>query len=249
MRWKHRDDAVRCPIVGFTRAEIAALSDHDRADLAAALAEFATAADRSPGGSSDAPPYGESSANAPSSAQARAPDPSARMRQWGSSADPGTSPGEPSSLAEPLRRRSRRLAVFALGCAVVLVAWVIDLGLNLPSDVTVRQWRLAWVGFDIGELAAFAMTGWAAWRARRWMIPATLITGTLLLCDAWFDVVLSWGTNERWQSLITAALVEVPLALLMWWVARRLLVAFLPPRLGSAWRRPARLAQSGPAPE
>lgn len=185
--------------MGFTRAELAALSDHDRAQLAAALAEFG-------------------------------PPPDVALRT-------------PSLDAEPLRRRSRRLALLALGCAVALTAWVIGLGLNLPSDVTVRQWRLAWVGFDIAELAAFAVTGWAAWRARRWMIPATLVTGTLLLCDAWFDVVLSWGTDERWQSVITAAVLEVPLALLLWWVARRLLVAYLPPRLLSG-RRYGRLVRS-----
>jgi hypothetical protein len=48
---------------------------------------------------------------------------------------------------------------------------------------------MAWVGFDLVGLAAFAATGWAIWRGRQMVIACLLVTGTLLCCDAWFDVV------------------------------------------------------------
>jgi hypothetical protein len=99
---------------------------------------------------------------------------------------------------------------------------VVGLLVTLPERYVVEQWRLAWVGLDIAEIAGFLLTGWAALRRRQLVIPAALVTGTLLLCDAWFDVVLSWGSRQQTISLLTAFLVEIPLALGLWAVARRL---------------------------
>jgi hypothetical protein len=143
-------------------------------------------------------------------------------------------------IGHPQRRRW--FIVFVLACILGLAGWIVTLGLTLPSDVTVREWRLAWIGFDVAELIAFMITGWAAWRGRQIMIPATIVTGTLLLCDAWFDVVLSWDTGERWQSLLSAVLLEVPLAVLFWVVARRLVllsIAAARSRLGLVGPPPA----------
>src|SRR6202044_919617 len=85
------------------------------------------------------------------------------------------------------------------------------------------SWRGAWVGFDIAELIAFAATGWAAWRRRQVLIVCLIVLATLLLCDAWFDVVLDARTAGFLGSLLSAVLVEVPIALIAVIVARRLL--------------------------
>ena len=45
---------------------------------------------------------------------------------------------------------------------------------------------------------------------RQLVITALIVTGTLLLCDAWFDVTLSWGSNEQLSSILAALLVEIP---------------------------------------
>jgi hypothetical protein len=125
--------------------------------------------------------------------------------------------------ADPRGRRRRQRFLLLCGLIIVgLASWMVGLGLTLPPRQTVGEWRLVWVGFDLAELAGFALAAWAAWRGRQLLIPAALISGTLLLCDAWFDVVLSWNTAERWQSLVSAVVFEVPLALLLWWVARTL---------------------------
>jgi hypothetical protein len=47
----------------------------------------------------------------------------------------------------------------------------------------------------------------------------------LLLCDAWFDITMSWGSNEQLVSLITAAFGEIPFAAFLFAVASRLLKA------------------------
>jgi hypothetical protein len=138
-------------------------------------------------------------------------------------------------------RSRRRFLVFVAVCIVVLAVWIVALGLTLPPHETTKQWRLAWIGFDVAELLAFAATGWAAWRGRQLIIPALIVVGTLLLCDAWFDVVLSWNTDERWGSVAGAVVIELPLAALFWWLARRLVL-----RTISVAR--SRLGLAGPLP-
>ena len=48
---------------------------------------------------------------------------------------------------------------------------------------------------------------------------AAAITGTLLVCDAWFDVLTSRATSDIVQGVLLAALVELPLAALCFWMA------------------------------
>ena len=79
------------------------------------------------------------------------------------------------------------------------------------------------VGFDLAELAAFVATGWAAWRRRQVLIIFLVVLATLLCCDAWFDVVLDARTAGFELSLLSAVVIELPLAALAGWGARRLL--------------------------
>jgi hypothetical protein len=144
--------------------------------------------------------------------------------------------------------RGRKLgALFSTIACIVLVAWIVVLILTLGRHYTATHWRLAWVGFDIMELIGFAVTGWAFWRGRQIVIAALLVTGTLLCCDAWFDVVLDLGTKGMWASIGSAVVVELPLAFLLLNAARRLirvsaLVAVAAPNgdvaLPSLWRIP-----------
>jgi hypothetical protein len=115
-----------------------------------------------------------------------------------------------------VRALTRLLSVVVAG----LLVWIVVMGVSLPTADTTRQWRLLWIGFDTAEVAALGVTLWAVYRSRQLAIPAALITGTLFACDAWFDVVLSWGTSGWWFSLATAVLVELPLAALLWGSAR-----------------------------
>jgi hypothetical protein len=48
------------------------------------------------------------------------------------------------------------------------------------------------------------------------------ITGTLLVCDAWFDVLTSRGLPGIAQAASLALFVELPLAALCFWMARNL---------------------------
>jgi hypothetical protein len=59
--------------------------------------------------------------------------------------------------------------------------------------------------------------------------------GTMLCCDAWFDVGTSLATSNLWISLATAVFAELPLAFLAFAGARRLLRA----TVGASLRIPA----------
>ncbi len=113
--------------------------------------------------------------------------------------------------------------VVIVGSCILLAAWIGILAVTLPAFYHTGSWRGAWVGFDIALLAAFAATGWTAWRRRQLLIISLVVLATLLLCDAWFDVVLDVRTAGFFASLLSALLIELPLALLAILMARRLL--------------------------
>jgi xanthine/uracil permease len=120
--------------------------------------------------------------------------------------------------------RLRRIFLAAVTTvSLALIPWIGYLAASLPDRYVAGQWKAAWVGFDIVLVAGLAATAWSAWRRRELLVPAAIITATLLICDAWFDVLLDWGTPDMLWSVATAALVELPLAALLLWVAVRLL--------------------------
>jgi len=129
-------------------------------------------------------------------------------------------------LANPALRRQRRLALIALTvCCVILAGWIAVLAVTLPHHFDAHHWRALWVDFDVILLAAFAATAWALWRQRQVVILLLMATGTMLCCDAWFDVGTSLKTSGIWMSLASAVFAELPLAFLAFTGARRLLKA------------------------
>jgi hypothetical protein len=127
---------------------------------------------------------------------------------------------------DPSLRRERRLALLvAATCCVILAGWIVVLAATLPHRFDAHHWRAVWVNFDILLLAAFAATAWAIWRQRQVLILLLAITGTMLCCDAWFDVGTSLATSGIWISVLSAVFAELPLAFLAFAGARRLLRA------------------------
>jgi hypothetical protein len=120
------------------------------------------------------------------------------------------------------RRRKLLLAAIII-CCVVLAVWIGVLAVTLPRYYRAGGWRGAWVGFDVAELGAFVATGWAAWKRRQILIICLVVLATLLCCDAWFDVVLDARTKGFLFSLLSAVLIELPLATIAILLARRLM--------------------------
>lgn len=129
-----------------------------------------------------------------------------------------------SLVPTPLSQRRRRILIAAcLGGVLLLAVWIGVLEVTLPRYYRAGGWRAAWVGFDVGLLLVLAATAWAAWRRRQVLIACLMVLATLLCCDAWFDITLDWGTRGFMVSLLSALLVELPLAVVALIGARRLL--------------------------
>jgi len=87
-----------------------------------------------------------------------------------------------------------------------------------------------------------AATAWMALRGSHWLVPFAAISGTMLCCDAWFDVVTSRAGYDFFEALTEAALAELPLAALCAFIvydSERFLAATV-----TRFRRAARAANS-----
>src|SRR5947208_1457268 len=77
----------------------------------------------------------------------------------------------------------------------------------------------AWVGFDTAEILALLSTVIGIYRRAVWVEVAAAVAGTLLVADAWFDVLLSAGDEKVWIAIVQAAFAELPLSFLCFWIA------------------------------
>ena len=96
--------------------------------------------------------------------------------------------------------------------AVVLIPWAITLGQMLPSRHVADHWDAAWTGFDIILALALLATAWSFIRRRDLSRGLAAVSGTLLLCDAWFDVLTSSTGTDLEIAILLAVFGEVPLA-------------------------------------
>ena len=111
-------------------------------------------------------------------------------------------------------RRTRELRVLlVVGSAVVLVPWIAYLAITLPPRYVADNWDVTWVGFDVLLLVMMVATAVLGYLRRQMLVMTAFATGVLLVCDAWFDVVTAHGNDQTW-SVVSAVVVELPLAAL-----------------------------------
>jgi hypothetical protein len=135
--------------------------------------------------------------------------------------------------------------VFA-ALAGVTIPWTAYLALTLPGEVHTRNYRIAWVGFDIGLIALLVLTAHLAYRGNRHVGLTATATATALVVDAWFDVVTAPDRDELVVAVLTAALGELPLAALCLWLSRHV-DQVVDRRLRQLARRSERLARAAEA--
>ncbi len=107
------------------------------------------------------------------------------------------------------------------GSALILVPWTVLLFYSLPPSHLDRRWNLAWVGLDCALMCSLALTAYLGWRGSGWIVVAATASATLLLTDAWFDTLTASMGFEYAVSLLSAACVELPLAVLSLWIVYR----------------------------
>ena len=114
----------------------------------------------------------------------------------------------------------RRAAVLLFGAAgLALLPWTWWLSESLPRHHNTRHWDLAWGGFDSLLALGFLLTALAAWYRHPWLPAAAAATGAMLVCDAWFDIVLENRSNDFEVAVFEAVAAEIPAAIICFSVA------------------------------
>jgi hypothetical protein len=112
----------------------------------------------------------------------------------------------------------RWVALLLTAIVVGLVVWTLYLTYALPARHVTDHWRIAWAGFDIGLAIAIGATALGVLREAQWVDATAAATATLLVTDAWFDIVMADGGGERLEAIVLAVIGEIPLALFCVWI-------------------------------
>ncbi len=120
---------------------------------------------------------------------------------------------------ERLDLRSNWPAAILAVAAVVLIPWAIALGNMLPSRHVANHWDAAWTGFDVILALSLLATAYAALRRRDSARLLAAVSGTLLLCDAWFDLLTSSPGRDLELAIVLAVVGELPLAIICFLLA------------------------------
>jgi hypothetical protein len=122
-------------------------------------------------------------------------------------------------------RRPSSLREWVVGAyaaaGVGLLPWAFWLSSSLPPSHHSAHWDVAWSGFDVGLAVCFCGTAVAAYRRSPWVGAFAAATGTLLLTDAWFDVILESHGSEEGTAVLEALVFELPAAAVCFWLAYR----------------------------
>jgi hypothetical protein len=120
----------------------------------------------------------------------------------------------PADEIRVVRWIGRLFALFSL----LLLPWTVYLARSLPSQQVSTNYDTAWAGFDVLLALALAGTAYFALCRSGYLATAASATATLLVVDAWFDVLTTPGV-QRIESVLLAALVELPLAAVCIWLS------------------------------
>ena len=124
---------------------------------------------------------------------------------------------ESSQLADDSRIVRWAGPAFVL-CSLVLIPWIIYLGYSLPSRQLSPHYNIAWAGFDVLELIALGTTGYFALRRSLSLAISAAAAATLLVVDAWFDVMTS-PRHHLPEAIVLAVVIELPLAGVCAWLS------------------------------
>jgi hypothetical protein len=122
----------------------------------------------------------------------------------------------PKRLALPL---PRWLGPLAVCCTVAIVPWIVYLALTLPHRQRAVRYDVAWVGYDAAMCLVLASLAYCALRRKTATGPIAAVAATMLVVDAWFDIITTSDRDQFTLAIISAACAEIPLAIICGWVA------------------------------
>lgn len=124
--------------------------------------------------------------------------------------------GMPKQLTLPL---PRWLGPLAVCCAIGIIPWVVYLALTLPVRQRAVDYNVAWVGYDAAMAVVMASLAYCALRRKPATGAIAAVVATMLVIDAWFDIVTTDKREQLMFAITSAVLLELPLAIVCAWVA------------------------------
>ncbi len=106
---------------------------------------------------------------------------------------------------------------------VVLVPWTFYLSYSLPKYHLVQHWAFAWAGFNAFMITIMLATFVLALKRSIWLALAASVLATLLVVDAWFDVLSAKPGLQQSTAIALALFIELPIAALTYVQAIRLM--------------------------
>jgi hypothetical protein len=103
--------------------------------------------------------------------------------------------------------------------SLVLIPWTYNLAKNLPTFQLAHHWDLVWTGFDIFMVVLLIATTYLAIRRSIWLAVTATSLSTILVVDAWFDVLTSNAGKDQLIALGFAAFIELPLSVFTYLLA------------------------------
>jgi hypothetical protein len=131
--------------------------------------------------------------------------------------------GSPKEEAAPpiVPRPRRWLAPLFFLVGIGLLPWTVYMVATLPArHVQPNYYDVAWGGFDIVLAALLVASGVGLLRRRLWVQSTATAAATMLVCDAWFDILSSRPGTERVLAILLALVAELPSAVICLLIAR-----------------------------
>jgi hypothetical protein len=119
------------------------------------------------------------------------------------------------------RIRARRLHFALVAAGLAMIPWLFVLALALPATTTAGHWNAAWTGLDGMEALGLLGTGLLLRRGDARAALTAACTATLLVVDAWFDLLTAAPGADRLLAAVMAGCAELPLAVLCGVIAVR----------------------------
>lgn len=115
----------------------------------------------------------------------------------------------------------RWCGVMLLVLGLLTLPWIAGLAVVLPSSSKSAHYDVSWSGFDLLLCVLLLRTGWDALKRREQSELTAAMAGTLLVVDAWFDVLSAPDTGQFLMAAAMALFVELPLACMCLWICAR----------------------------
>ena len=97
---------------------------------------------------------------------------------------------------------------------LAILPWLCILAACLPATAQADHWDVAWAGLDGMEALGLLSTGALVRRRDGRAGLAAAATATVLLVDAWFDIITAGAGHAQLVAIAMAVFAEFPMAVL-----------------------------------